>query len=169
MELAPAVMHIKPCRGGLEGRTWERSKLTRKKTKPTNLYVLITVIAVVLGGLAAAALIDPAEASQGQTNDRSRICMLQDAIQPRTGLVCVYNGKKYHLCCGGCLAAFQRDAAIRSHATDPVDGKSVDKADAPAYVYQGHAYFFSSDANMTKFASDSERLAPSTSSQTAEK
>jgi YHS domain-containing protein len=148
------------------------SKLTRKKTKTPNLFVFITVIAVVLGSLALVALMDRssgAEAGQGQINDRSRICMLQDAIQPRSGLVYVYNGKKYYLCCGGCLAAFQRDAAIHSHATDPVDGKLVDKADSPAYGYQGHAYFFSSVANMTKFGSDPERFAASTSSQTAEK
>ena len=43
-----------------------------------------------LGGLAVAALIhypSDAEAGQGQINDRSRICMLQDTIQPRSGLV----------------------------------------------------------------------------------
>jgi YHS domain-containing protein len=144
--------------------------LARKKTKPTNLYVLITVAAVVLGGLAVAALIEhpsEAEAGQGQINDRSRICMLQDAIQSRSGLVYVYNGKKYYLCCGGCLAAFQRDAAIHSHATDPVDGSSVDKADAPAYAYRRRAHFFSSITNTNKFASDPQKFVTNKSSDFA--
>ena len=95
--------------------------------------------------------------------------MLQDTIQPRSGLTYVYRGKTYYLCCGGCLAAFQQNAAIHSHATDPVEGRSVDKADAPAYAYRGRVYFFSSVANLTKFASDPERFVASASSQTAEK
>jgi YHS domain-containing protein len=146
--------------------------LARKKNKPTNFYLLILVMVIVLGSLAMVALVhhpSDAEAGQGQINDRSRICMLQDTIQPRPGLTYVYQGKKYYLCCGGCLAAFQRDAPIHSRAIDPVDGKFVDKADAPAYAHQGRAYFFSSAANMTKFASDPERFVASTSSQTAEK
>ena len=80
--------------------------------------------------------------------------MLQDTVQPRSGLPYVYNGKKYYLCCSGCLEGFRQDPQTHSHAVDPVDGKSVDKADAPAYDYKGRAYFFSSVANMTKFASD---------------
>ena len=93
--------------------------------------------------------------------------MLQDTLQARSGLTYVYNGKKYYLCCAGCLAAFQREKAIHSRATDPVNGKSMDKADAPAYAYQGHAYFFSSAANMTEFASDAQKFAAITSPQTA--
>ncbi len=113
------------------------SKLARKKKQPINLYVPIFAVAIFLGGLAVAILIHhpgDAEAGQGQINDRSRICMLQDTIQPRSGLTYVYRGKKYYLCCGGCLAAFQQDAATHSHATDPLDGRSVDKAVAPAYA-----------------------------------
>jgi YHS domain-containing protein len=84
--------------------------------------------------------------------------MLQDTLQARAGLTYVYNGKKYYLCCGGCLAGFQGDAAIHSHATDPIDGKSVDKADAPAYGYKGHAYYFSSASNLAQFAKDPEKF-----------
>src|SRR5262249_20159829 len=142
----------------------------RKKNKPTNFYVLVSVMAIVLAGLAVPALIhhtSDSEAGQGPINDRSRICMLQDTVQAKSGLTYVYRGKKYYLCCGGCLADFQRDAAIHSHATDPVNGKSVDKADAPAYAYQGRAYFFSSAANMTEFARYPEKFAAITSPQTA--
>ena len=144
--------------------------MARKKSKRTNLYVLVSVTVLVLGGLAVAALVhhpNDAEAEQGQIKDRSRICMLQDTIQTRSGLTYVHNGKKYYLCCGGCLAAFKQDAAMHSHATDPINGKSVDKAEASAYAYQGHAYFFSTAANMTKFANAPEKVVTTTSSEGA--
>lgn len=134
----------------------EESKLARKKNKTVNLYVL-GLLALVLGGLAiAAALHQPsdAEAGQGRISDRSKICMLQDTVQSRSGLTYVYQGKKYYLCCSGCLAAFQRDAATLSHARDPVDGSDVDKANAPAYAYQGHAYYFASAWNLATFAKE---------------
>jgi YHS domain-containing protein len=94
---------------------------------------------------------------------------LQDTLQARPGLTYVYNGKKYYLCCGGCLAGFERDPAIHSHAIDPINGKSVDKADAPAYGYKGHAYFFNSTANMTTFADDPEKFVASASADSAQK
>jgi YHS domain-containing protein len=144
-----------------------------KNKKPANFYVVLSASVIVLAvALAAAILVrhpNNAGAGQGRITDRSRICMLQDTVQPRSGLTYVYNGKKYYLCCGGCLAAFQRDAAIHSHATDPIDGQSVDKADAPAYAYKGRAYFFSSVANMTKFTSDPDKFVASASSQAAER
>jgi YHS domain-containing protein len=142
-------------------------QLARRKNKPTNFYLLVSVM-LVLGGLAVATLVHQpsvAEAGLRQISDRSRICMLQDTVQARSGLAYVYHGKKYYLCCSGCLAAFKKDAARHSHATDRVDEKSVDKADAPAYAYQGHAYFFRSIANMTKFAGDPEKFVANASSQ----
>jgi YHS domain-containing protein len=145
--------------------------LARRKNNPTLFNVLVSIVMLVLGALAVATLVhhpSDAEAAQGQISDRSRICTLQDTVQTRSGLTYAYYGKKYYLCCGGCLAAFQRDAATHSHATDPIDdGKSVDKADAPAYAYQRHAYFFSSLANMTRFAGDPEKFVASAASQAA--
>ena len=133
----------------------------------------MTVAATVAAVLAAIAIVSfrpgPADSAEGQITDRSKICMLQDTVQAKSGLTYVYNGKKYYLCCGGCLAGFQRDPATRSHATDPVDGRSVDKADAPAYAYQGRAYFFSSDANMKKFAGDPQNFLARSLSQAAQR
>ena len=84
--------------------------------------------------------------------------MLQDTVQGRSGLPCVYKGKTYYLCCSGCLAAFQQRAAIYSRAIDPDDGSGVDKADAPAYAYQGHAYFFASASNLAAFAREPKKF-----------
>jgi YHS domain-containing protein len=128
-----------------------------KNNKPMNLYIVTFLTVLVLASLAMAALMhhsDDAVAGQGQISDRSRICMLQDIVQPRCGLTYVYNGKKYYLCCAGCLAGSRQDPQAHSHAVDPIDGKFVEKANAPAYNYHGHAYFFSSVANVTKFAGD---------------
>lgn len=146
--------------------------MARKKNKPTNIYVLASVVAIALGGLVVAMLTHHpsyAKAGQGRVNDRSRICMLQATLQPRSGLTYVYNGKKYYLCCGDCLAGFRKDAATYSHATDPVDGKPADKAGAPAYAYHGHAYFFSSAATMTEFASDPAKYDTNMPSQAAKR
>jgi YHS domain-containing protein len=150
----------------------EKIKLVRKKKSSTGFYFLVSLAVVVLSGSVGATLLyrsSDAEAGQGQINDRSRICMLQDTLQTRSGLTYVYNSKKYYLYCGGCLAGFRRDAAIYSHAADPIDGKSVDKADAPAYGYKGHAYFFSSTANMSAFADDPEKFVASAPSDSAQK
>ena len=84
--------------------------------------------------------------------------MLQDTVQGRSGLPYVYKGKRYYLCCGGCLAAFQQNAAIYSRAIDPVNGRSVDKADAPAYAYQRHAYYFASASNLAEFAREPKKF-----------
>jgi YHS domain-containing protein len=68
-----------------------------------------------------------------------------------------FRGKTYYRCCSGCLAAFQQSAAIYSHAIDPVDRSSVE-ADAPAYAYQGHAYYFASASNLAAIARDPKKF-----------
>jgi YHS domain-containing protein len=136
--------------------------LAKRKRRKSDLYLVIALATLGLAGLAAAALLAnqpaPADASQGPINDRSRVCMLQDTLQGRSGLPYVYRGKTYYLCCGGCLAAFQQNAAIYSRAIDPVDGRSVDKADAPAYAYHGHAYYFASASNLAEFAREPKKF-----------
>ena len=144
--------------------------MARRKNNPTLFNVLVSIVMLVLGALAVATLVhhpSDAEAAQGRISDRSRIGMLPDKVQAWSGLTYGYYGKKYYLCCGGCLAAFQRGAATHSHTTAPIDGKSVDQADAPAYAYQRHDYFLSSLANMTRFAGDPEKFVASAASQAA--
>jgi hypothetical protein len=118
--------------------------LARKKNKPTNFFVLISAVAIVLGGLAVAALIhhpSDAEAGQSQMKDRSRIFMLQDTIQPRPGLTYVYHGKKYYLSCGGCLTAFQQNAVIQPRSRSGRREISGPGGCACLRAYQGRAYF----------------------------
>lgn len=137
--------------------------MARKKRRKVDLYLVMVLATIGLAGLALAGAMlanqpTPADASQGPISDRSKVCMLQDAVQGRSGLLYVYRGKKYYLCCGGCLATFQRNAAIYSRAIDPVDGRTVDKADAIAYAYQGHAYYFASASNLAAFAGEPKKF-----------
>ncbi len=99
---------------------------------------------------------DPAKHS-GQVENRKLVCMLQDSMQSREGIEHEHKGKKYYLCCEGCVTGFEKDPARYSHAIDPVDGKSVDKADAPIYAYKGRAYFFSSPETLAAFAQNPEK------------
>jgi Cu+-exporting ATPase len=83
--------------------------------------------------------------------------MLQDTVQTQAGLEYEHQGKKYYLCCGGCLAAFKAGAERYSTAVDPVTGAKVDKATAPIYAYQGRAYFFASEQSLSRFAHGPQR------------
>lgn len=53
---------------------------------------------------------DPARYT-GKLEDRKKVCMIQDTVQPRDGIEYAYNGKKYYLCCMGCVAGFQKQPA----------------------------------------------------------
>jgi YHS domain-containing protein len=95
--------------------------------------------------------------STGRVKDRSRICMMQDSLQPKVGLKHEYAGKTYWLCCQMCVQAFEADPERYAHATDPVNGQQVDKATAPAYAVNGKAFFFSSEKTLETFAKNPTR------------
>src|ERR671937_30537 len=76
----------------------------------------------------------PAGPFTGPIADRSRVCMMQDSIQPKPGLAHEYRGKTYWLCCEMCVQAFTADPERFAKAKDPVSGAVVDKATAPAYA-----------------------------------
>jgi len=135
------------------------TKSTAKRVKVTKRAAVIGVTVLLLGGFALS-LTRPAatEITAGQDGmrltDRTRVCMLQDTVQAHAGLEYDYQGRKYYLCCGGCLAAFTAKANQYSTAVDPVTKIKVDKASAPIYAYRGHAYFFASEESLAAFAQD---------------
>jgi YHS domain-containing protein len=96
----------------------------------------------------------------GRVADRSRICMMQDSLQPKPGLAHEYGGRTYWLCCEMCVQAFTGDPDRYAHAKDPVNGELVDKATAPAYAVNGKAFFFSSEKTLESFAKDPARYLP---------
>lgn len=124
-------------------------------------YVAASLGAIAILVALAFAVVNSQVNAQGTSGarviDRKLVCMLQDSLQTREGLEYTYNGKKYYLCCGGCLAGFEQNPARYSHAADPVNGKLVDKADAPIYGYKGRAYFFSSQNTLQIFARDPDK------------
>ncbi len=89
----------------------------------------IAAIAVsfVLMGIGAAQQANPASYT-GKISKRKQICMLEDTIQAREGLEADYNGKKYYLCCTGCLAAFKGNPARYSHATAAEGSRQLHEA-----------------------------------------
>ena len=93
----------------------------------------------------------------GRVDDRSRVCMMQDSMQPKPGLAHEYQGKTYWLCCQMCVQAFTADPERYAHAKDPVNGALVDKATAPAYALNGKAFYFSSEKTLQAFAKNPTR------------
>ena len=115
-------------------------------------------IASALMLLAAVAAVRAEDAPlTGPVTDKSRICMMQDSIQPKAGLAHEYGGKKYWLCCQMCVDAFTADPERYARATDPVNGSRVDKATAPTYAVNGKAYYFSSVKTRETFAKNPAR------------
>jgi YHS domain-containing protein len=135
-----------------------------KRTRSKHWIMVLGITVLMLGGFAffvsKPASTEEAGGRSGQRlTDRTRVCMLQDTVQAQAGLEYEHQGKKYYLCCGGCLAAFKAGAEQYSTAVDPVTGARADKATAPIYAYQGHAYFFASEESLAKFAQDPQRYA----------
>jgi YHS domain-containing protein len=110
---------------------------------------------------ATAAMAGPAT----QEVERSKVCMLQDEVEPKAGTPYEFEGKTYYLCCPMCANTFKKEPEKYSKAHDPVSGQVVDKATAPVLGYKDKAYFFASDESRAAFAQDPERYARSASGQ----
>ena len=121
------------------------------------MRTVIGMLLVLVAGVSFAG--DPSAApSTGRIEDRSRVCMMQDSLQPKTGLAHEYQGKTYWVCCQMCEQSFNADPERFAHAKDPVDGAVVDKASAPVYAVDGRAYSFSSEKTLATFAKDPTRF-----------
>jgi YHS domain-containing protein len=118
----------------------------------------IALVLTMLAGLACAG--DDSGPFTGRVEDRSRICMMQDSMQPKAGLAHDYQGKTYWLCCQMCVQSFSADPDRFAHATDPVNGAVVDKATAPIYAVNGKAFYFSSKKTLDAFAKNPTRYLP---------
>ena len=88
----------------------------------------------------------------GRVTDPVQVCMVKRTVQPHTPYTYDYRGKTYHFCCTACLTKFKADPDHLKFATDPVNGKRVDKTEAFIYSYHGHAYFFRSKRTLKKFS-----------------
>jgi len=120
------------------------------------MRIVIGMLLALVAGASFAG--DPSGPSTGRIEDRSRICMMQDSLQPKAGLAHEYQGKTYWLCCQMCEQSFNADPDRFAHAKDPVNGTVVDKASAPVYAVDGRAYYFSSEKTLDTFAKDPTRF-----------
>jgi YHS domain-containing protein len=120
--------------------------------------VAVLLVTVLVAGIAGAGDVPPGgQPFTGPVADKSRVCMMQDSMQPKAGIAQEREGKRYWFCCPMCLQAFAADPARYTHARDPVTGALVDKADAPAYAVGGKVYFFSSQDTLERFTASPTR------------
>lgn len=81
------------------------------------------------------------------------VCMMNNKMFDKPQIVIEVEGKTYYGCCPMCADKLKNDASLRT-ATDPVSGKSVDKASAVIGAdTHGMTYYFESKENFDKFAS----------------
>ncbi len=80
------------------------------------------------------------------------VCMMNNKMFDKPQIVIEVEGKTYYGCCPMCADKLKNDASLRT-ATDPVSGKSVDKASAVIGAdTHGMTYYFESKENFNKFA-----------------
>lgn len=81
------------------------------------------------------------------------VCMMNNKAFNKPQIAIEVEGKTYYGCCPMCADKLKNDTSLRT-ATDPVSGKSVDKANAVigADAY-GMTYYFENKKNFDKFAS----------------
>ncbi len=79
------------------------------------------------------------------------VCMVNNAAFDKPQIPVEVNGKTYYGCCPMCKERLAKDTNARM-ATDPVSGKSVDKAEAViGKAPDGSVYYFESEANMKQY------------------
>jgi len=78
--------------------------------------------------------------------------MMNNKMFDKPQIAIEVEGKTYYGCCPMCADKLKNDASLRT-ATDPVSGKSVDKASAVIGAdTHGMTYYFESKENFDKFA-----------------
>lgn len=94
---------------------------------------------------------DRASAEPIERVEAKRVCMVNNSFFPKDQIPVQVDGKTYFGCCEMCKGRLTTDPAART-ATDPVSGKSVDKATAViGATPDGNVYYFESEATFTQF------------------
>jgi YHS domain-containing protein len=104
---------------------------------------LLVLAVLLVASLAGAEPIERVEAK--------RVCMVNNTFFPKDQIPVQVDGKTYFGCCEMCKGRLATDAAARS-ATDPISGKSVDKATAViGATPDGKVFYFESDTTFSQF------------------
>jgi YHS domain-containing protein len=109
------------------------------------LFITIPAIAAETGHEHSDSWLKPVEAQY--------VCMMNNKVFDKPQIAIEVEGKTYYGCCPMCADKLKNDAALRS-ATDPVSGKTVDKASAVIGADpHGMTYYFENEENFHKYAS----------------
>ena len=105
-----------------------------------------------LGVYASAPSSRPAAAAAVRVvSDPSTVCMMNDRVMGVPQIPVVVEGKTYYGCCAMCKDRLANDAATRT-ASDPVTGRSVDKAKAViARRADGSVLYFESTQTLRRY------------------
>jgi YHS domain-containing protein len=126
---------------------------------------LVMSLSLLSLALAAGTPVTAAEAKRGTTAATARIvrvtsanvCMVNDRDMRTPQIPIDVEGRRYYGCCEMCKTRLATDAASRT-ATDPVSGRSVDKAKAViGRLRDGSVLYFESQASLSKYASSDKR------------
>lgn len=83
------------------------------------------------------------------------VCMVNNAAFDKPQIPVEVDGKTYYGCCPMCKERLAKDASART-ATDPVSGKSVNKAEAIiGKTADGSVYYFENESNMKRYKTSS--------------
>lgn len=83
--------------------------------------------------------------------ETKKVCMVNNAVFEKDQIPVQVSGKTYYGCCEMCKERLAKDAAART-ATDPVTGKTVDKATAViAAKADGTVLYFESEKTLEQY------------------
>ena len=83
--------------------------------------------------------------------ETKKVCMVNNAVFEKDQIPVQVSGKTYYGCCEMCKERLAKDAAART-ATDPVSGKTVDKATAViAAKADGTVLYFESEKTLEQY------------------
>lgn len=99
-----------------------------------------------------------AQSGTGPVNKREYVCMMQDMVLTKPGLAIQHDGKTYYGCCAMCKDRIGAEPEKYTRAVDPVSGKTVDKATAFIYGFEGTAFYFENEANRKRFAAAPQKF-----------
>jgi YHS domain-containing protein len=91
--------------------------------------------------------------------ERERVCMVQDTVMGVPAVPVTHDGKTYFGCCEMCKGRIASEPQRYTLGTDPVSGKVVDKATASLLSVNGRVFYFESEGNRDRFASDPSQFA----------
>ncbi len=108
---------------------------------------IASVLALAVLLVSAAAFAEPLTRVEAK-----RVCMVNNTVFPKDQIPVQVDGKTYFGCCEMCKGKLAEDPSAR-HATDPVSGKTVDKATAViGATSDGKVLYFENEKTFATFA-----------------